>query len=264
MSRNIPPATGTDVWQIALRNVYEGRLSAYTSSTAAPAGGSWAQGDVVRNSNPTEVTATEGPNYVVYGWINVAAGTPGSWEEMRIPTATVTVGWDDLRFPVQAINPVGGIDAPTQDQTETAFPGTLLFSGSRDDMIAGVAQLPHRWKRGSSIVPHIHWSKPTGSSSAVTWELFIRDCKNPGEAAGSWSTAYTGSIVAGDQTITNGHLITSFGEVTMTDREESAILAWRLYRRGSTDAEANAVRLLEVDFHYQTDKYFGTATEIPV
>ena len=261
--KHIPPRSQFDTPGIALRNLYEGRLAGCSSATAAPTHGPNAQGDVVRNSNPTEVTATEGPNYVLFGWICTVAGDPGTWEELRIPTATVTVGWDDLRFPAQSINPVVGIDAPSQDQTETSFPGTLLFSGSRDDMIAGVAQLPHRWKRGSTIRPHIHWAKPTGSANAVTWELYLRDCKNPGETAGAWSTAYTASIVAGDQTISDGHIISSFGDVTMTDREESAILAWRIYRRGSTDAESNAVRLLEFDIHYQTDKYFGTATEIP-
>ena len=155
------------------------------------------------------------------------------------------------------------VSDPALDTTETSFPGTLLFSGTVDNMICGIAQMPHAWKRGSYIKPHIHWTKVTGSASAVTWELYLRELKNPNEVAGAWSTAYTGTIVAGDQTVADNHILSTFGQVTMTDREESCILAWRLYRRGSTDADNNAVRLLEFDIHFQIDKA-GTPSEIPV
>lgn len=247
-----------------LNLISDGKFDAVNlSGTTAPTTGQWSHGDVLRNSNPTEQTSVAGDNYTLFGWICVAGGTPGTWEELRINTGTVTTGWDDLRFPAQSINVTGSTAPPATDTTETSFPGTLLFSGSADQMICGIAQMPHRWKRGSSIKPHIHWSKTTGSSSAVTWELYLRDLKNPGETAAAWSTAYTGSIVAGDQTVTDNHILSSFGTIAMTDREESVCFAWRLYRRGSTDAESNTARLYEFDIHYESDKPFGTTSEIP-
>ena len=151
-------------------------------------------------------------------------------------TATDYEWWDDLRFPAQAINPVGALAPPAVDETETGFPGCFLFSGSADQMISGVAQMPHAWKRGSTIRPHIHWSKPTGSSAAVTWELLIRHVGNPGDVAGAWSSAYTGVLVAGDQTVSNNHLLSTFGNVDMSDFIESTVgLA-----RSLTAAEAPA------------------------
>jgi hypothetical protein len=170
--------------------------------------------------------------------------------------------WDDLRFPAQAINPVGALAPPAVDEVETGFPGVFLFSGSQDNMISGIAQMPHAWSKGTAIRPHVHWSKVTGSSSAVTWELFVRQIGNPGDVAGAWSEAIAGTLVAGDQTASDNHLLTSFGEVAMTDYIESCCLAWRLYRRGSADADNNAVRLYEFDIHYQIDQ-LGTITEIP-
>ena len=171
--------------------------------------------------------------------------------------------WDDLRFPAQSINPPGVLVGPTIEETETGFPGTLIFSGSADNIICGIAQLPHSWERGTAIRPHIHWSKPTGSSSAVTWEMFLRIVGNPGDVAGSWSSALPGTLVAGDQTTSDAQLLTSFGDFAMTDLKESAIIAWRVYRRGNTDADNNAVRLYELDFHFQINQ-LGTITEIPV
>lgn len=53
--------------------------------TAAPTTGTWAQGDTVRNSAPTEI-GTAGSKYVLTGWICVAGGTPGTWVQQRTLT----------------------------------------------------------------------------------------------------------------------------------------------------------------------------------
>lgn len=51
----------------------EGRIAAsYQADTAAPAAGTWAQGDFVRNSQPSGASP-------VFGWICTAGGTPGTW-----------------------------------------------------------------------------------------------------------------------------------------------------------------------------------------
>ena len=100
----------------------------------------------------------------------------------------VTPVWDDLRFPAQGINPAGAIDAPTVDTTLTAFPGTLLFAGNAENVIAGIAQMPHAWAKGTPIRPHIHWAKTTGSASAISWVFYYRhlgfagDTPPPGSA----------------------------------------------------------------------------------
>ena len=47
--------------------------------------------------------------------------------------------WEDLRFPSQGINPPGAASDPIRSQTT----GLLEFSGSADNVICGVAQMPH-------------------------------------------------------------------------------------------------------------------------
>jgi hypothetical protein len=66
----------------------EGSIVAnYSALTSVPTTGTWNKGDVIRNTNPSELGAA--PNtYIVYGWICMVAGTPGTWEELRIPTDT--------------------------------------------------------------------------------------------------------------------------------------------------------------------------------
>ena len=64
----------------------EGKAAAtYNAGTAAPTTGTWGLGDFLRNSTPTEVGSA--PNtYVITGWVCTAAGTPGTWEALYVPT----------------------------------------------------------------------------------------------------------------------------------------------------------------------------------
>lgn len=69
---------------MAINAIAEGRMNAaYNALTAAPTAGTYALGDIVRNSNPSE---TGSPAYVVLGWICLAGGTPGTWVPLQIPT----------------------------------------------------------------------------------------------------------------------------------------------------------------------------------
>ena len=64
----------------------EGRISATNNaSTAAPTTNQHAQGDFVRNSAPVEAGAASS-KYVVFGWVCVASGTPGTWVQCRYLT----------------------------------------------------------------------------------------------------------------------------------------------------------------------------------
>ena len=182
---------------------------------------------------------------------------------LRNGVSTLLTGaWDDLRFPAQGINPAGATSPPTLDEVLTSFPGTLLFSGSQENVIAGVAQMPHTWRAGSTIRPHIHWSLPVGSANAVAWEFYYRQLGFPNDVAEAWVGPIAGTIVAGDPTTADAHVITAFGDVLMNGRRESSMLCWQIRRQGGTDANNGTARLYEFDIHYQVDKQ-GTPAEIP-
>ena len=64
----------------------EGRIAAITNATtAAPSTGTHALGDFVRNSAPSELGAATA-KYVIFGWICVTGGTPGTWVQTRFLT----------------------------------------------------------------------------------------------------------------------------------------------------------------------------------
>lgn len=64
----------------------EGVASAVNNAaTAAPTAGTFAVGDFVKNSAPAEAGAP-GSKYVVIGWINTVAGSPGTFLQCRVLT----------------------------------------------------------------------------------------------------------------------------------------------------------------------------------
>lgn len=66
--------------------ITEGNAYAHHGAmTAAPTTGTWAIGDVVKNSAPAEAGAASS-KYVITGWICTVSGTPGTWLEMRVLT----------------------------------------------------------------------------------------------------------------------------------------------------------------------------------
>lgn len=66
-----------------LNGLGDGRVAViHSAATSVPTGGSWAQGDFVANSTPTEA-GTAGSKYVVTGWICTVSGTPGTWVACR-------------------------------------------------------------------------------------------------------------------------------------------------------------------------------------
>ena len=71
---------------VQINNLSEGKLKGrYMAALAAPTTGTFAKGDVVWNSNPSEAGAAAS-KYVVTGWICSVAGTPGTWLQMRTLT----------------------------------------------------------------------------------------------------------------------------------------------------------------------------------
>lgn len=160
--------------------------------------------------------------------------------------------WNDLTFSASAINPAGSVVAPVLDDTETGFPGTFLFSGAADNLLAGVAQFPHTWIEGSAVTPHIHVARTTNSANAMTWEFYYRRANPALGTFEAWQGPVAGTATPSASGTANVPFIYSFGDIDMSGHKVSTLMCWRVYRRGA-DAYADAARLFMVDFNLQND-----------
>lgn len=159
--------------------------------------------------------------------------------------------WEDLRFPAVGINPPGGDDAPSRNTTD----GLLAFSKSANNIIAIQAQMPHMWKSGTNIAPHIHivGVNAPGETPKTRWQMSYKIM----DVGDSLPASYTVSNVdANISALDDGkaiHQIISFPEIAMTGHQDSCMLVILVQRSAgdtTNDTYDDVIKLLEFDIHY--------------
>lgn len=161
--------------------------------------------------------------------------------------------WDDLRFPVASINPVGLAAPPTLNQDN----GLLEFSATATNTVAIQVQMPHSWQEGSVIVPHVHWRKKTAGAGKVVWQLTYEFVNRGTAFTDSPETVPADTPVGTDDGTALVHHLTSFGDVSMTGLEISCMGLLTVSRLGGDagDTYAGVAQLLEFDIHYLIDAF---------
>lgn len=171
-------------------------------------------------------------------------------------------GWEDLRFPASALNPPGTVGPPTYDLTSVGY----SFSATGDERVDVVAQMPHGWKRGSNIRPHIHWRPLANSSGNVVWQIQYAWSNSLGQQP-TFSFANVNGVVSTStgNVILKEH-ITGWGNITPpAGAKESSIMKAKILRIGTSgdDTYAGGALMDEVDIHYYHEKS-GTDPEYPI
>ncbi len=171
------------------------------------------------------------------------------------------LSWDDLQCPPEAFNAQGSPSPPTIDNT--TVPGTWLFSGTTENNLAVVRQMPHRWKQGGTLKPHVHWEKTTTGSGNVMWQ-WCYSIANVGSVFPAYSDYFDGTNAVPHSNTVRKHALDTFPDVDMTGKRESCMICIKFRRLPShaSDTYAADARFLELDIHYQSDKD-GTEVEYP-
>ena len=162
--------------------------------------------------------------------------------------------WDDLRTPATAINPPGQASDPGVE----AASGLLLFDAGGTELVYILHQMPHEWREGSVITPHVHWQKTTSAAGNVLWRMEYKMAPIGGVMDADWSAPVDITAPVGgtpDIDTADYHMISSFGDIAMTGYEISDCILYRLSRIGgdASDTYGADARMLEFDTHYQID-----------
>lgn len=169
-----------------------------------------------------------------------------------IVESTQGTRWDDLKFPANATKEIVGKEPGIEAAT-----GLLLFAASGTEAVSLLAQMPHAWKEGSVLHPHVHWMKTTSAAGDVMWELQYKIAPIGEIMDASWTTLTNSSPVGGtpDTDTADYHMITSFDPIDMTGHTLSTCIIFLLSRLGSDAADTYGAdaRLLEFDVHYELD-----------
>lgn len=161
-----------------------------------------------------------------------------------------TSAWEDLRVSVNSVR------VPT-----SANPGwgafltnlsILWFDKNNDEEVYFSVQMPHQWKEGTDIKPHVHWTPGTSTDTgSCRWALVYSWANIDGTFPATTEIAVNdpGSGTAND------HQLAGLPDISGTGKTISSMLICKLYRDANSvadtfDADAG---LLEIDFHFEID-----------
>lgn len=172
--------------------------------------------------------------------------------------------WDDMRIIPSGMDRVGVAD-PTLVQMATNI---YAWEFQKNDEAYFSIQIPHKYKAGSDMYVHIHWSPGANgneeSGKTVGWKVDYA-ITSIGSAFGSTTLADLSHAVTG---VDQQHEITSDVTVSGSGVGISAIIIGRISRTdtGTDDtwsgtASGSLPLLLELDFHYEMDTV-GSRTHI--
>lgn len=179
--------------------------------------------------------------------------------------------WEDLRVPLTASRP-GPLNPPTLAKFLDNGAGsvgiyTCSFSyealANKEEQLWFNAQLPHKYKQGTDIEVHIHWSPAVtgGLNELVKWGLEYGWKNIDGIFETStiiFSDASSASTAtrSGDSTlIAKKHYVSDIDTIAGSSKQISSLIGCRIFRNSSDpdDTLAQSVFGLEVDFHFQID-----------
>lgn len=153
--------------------------------------------------------------------------------------------WEDLNVPLTTTK-VGALNKPDFDYTNIGF---LFPQNDASEIIYFIVQMPHRWKQGTAIYPHIHWQQ-----SADQTPVFKLDYKiyNNNELVPADFSTYTMSTKAFTYSSGNlGQISKNTTGITMTGKTISCMILCKLYR--DDNAYTGDVLVNQFDIHYEID-----------
>lgn len=199
---------------------------------------------------------------VTAGIIAVGDTSGGNYAHFESDGSFILTGnataWEDLRVPVSQIKRLGFTDPDWEKFQETAGGSTgvytLAFDKTTDQEIYFTVQIPHSWKLGTDLEPHVHWSPSDTTTGNVNWTLEY----SIAELAGTFGNTVTMSVLDAGNGVAKQHQLADLGMIDMSSYTSSAnvstMIICRLYRDVSlNDDYDNDAYLHEIDFHFQVD-----------
>jgi hypothetical protein len=180
--------------------------------------------------------------------------------------------WDDIRVPLTASR-AGGAKIPGFSVFLTNGAGSQgvyvnWFDAGLEEELFFAVQLPHNYKHGTDLHPHVHWVPKSGGAlnAVVNWGLEYT-IQQIGSTYGNTTIISSNAhIPAADTTlVASRHYLTGMGTISGSSiNSVSAMLIGRIFRDATgalgTDDYADDAGALEFDLHYEID-YPGSRDE---
>lgn len=160
--------------------------------------------------------------------------------------------WEDLRTPASALK----VPASNPAQS-TLWKGSQVLAFEDQAVnyqhIYFIWQMPHSWKLGSLVYPHIHTAPEDATAGNVFWQ-FTYSVASKGQAFGTELSHY---VTHAMPEVADEHQYEELGPIDMSGHAGlSTVILCGLHRRSDDARDTFAgkdVYLLEVDLHFEMD-----------
>lgn len=165
-------------------------------------------------------------------------------------------GWADLLTDISAGRGVGA-NAPTWAAFQGGISAYRFDAGTMNEIWFNV-HIPHDYRFGTAIYPHIHWSTTGTNAGTVRWGLEYTFARGYGiEAFPATTTIYIEQAASGTA---RTHMIaepTDANAITLTNCEPDMIMMCRFFRDAAhvNDTCTDTAFAFYADMHYQSDGY---------
>lgn len=169
--------------------------------------------------------------------------------------------WEDLRIPLTTTRAAANAPTFTQFRDDGAGSAGVFsssFSAVAIEQLFFIAQLPHYYKQGTNIRPHIHWSPSDAAAGNVVWGLEY-SVQNPANAPFGLTTAI--GVIQAAAGVAFQHQRASFPEINGSGFRISALIIGRIFRNTVGNTYGSAAFAHDLDFHFQIDN-IGSNNEI--
>ena len=135
------------------------------------------------------------------------------------------------------------------------------FDKAAEEELYFAVQLPHSYKLGTDIHPHIHWvPKANGAAGkVVSWGLEYTIALQGVTFPNTLIISANAHLPADASLVASRHYYTEFGEINGAGITTlSAMIVGRIFRDATgalkTDDYDNDAGALEIDFHFEIDR----------
>lgn len=185
------------------------------------------------------------------------------YEQLKQPTVTYTGSmtvFEDLRVSLSTAR-VPASNYPGFEQVNddgSASIGVFAYHFADGQYVFFTVQMPHSWKEGSTIDPHIHFQTTSDVDPADNFKIGLEyQWVNIGDDEPTNTTIVTRDVSTGVDSLGKHQLkdIVS-GGVDGTGKTISSILLCRLFRAAAdSDNYADDVIITDFDIHYEKDTH---------
>lgn len=156
--------------------------------------------------------------------------------------------FEDLKFPANAL--AAGATPADPCVVVGGLRVRCFDGGSTTESMEMIIQMPHNWKLGSTIYPHVHWGPSDTGAGNVKWQ-FEYSWQNTN---GAFTTSTIISLTAATDGVAHKNFISSFPSITSSTASLSSIILGRIFRVPTgDDTYTSDAELYEFDIHYEID-----------